>query len=74
MSNFMHSREDITQGYSLDMVTYIIGNPPLTKNLKAESPDVTHPWYADDVGALGMFQNVKLHFNFLRRFGPVCGY
>ena len=41
----------MTQGDTLAMSTYGIGVLPLIKQLKAEYPDVTQPWYADNVGA-----------------------
>ena len=43
---------------------------PLIKNLKREIPDVTHPWYADDAGALGAFARLKTYFDSLTRQGP----
>ena len=49
----------MTQGYTVPMVAYGIDILPLIKNLKSEFPDVTHPWYADDVSALGTFTIVK---------------
>ena len=64
----------MTQGYPLDMVAYGIGIHPPIKQLKAEFPDITQPWYTDDASALLTFENVKLYFNFLKRFGPGRGY
>ena len=52
----MHSREGVTQGDPLAMVTYGIGILPLIKWLKEEFPDVNHLWYADDAISLGMLQ------------------
>ena len=40
-ASFLHSREGVTQGDPLSMVSYCIGIPPLIKNLKVEFPDVT---------------------------------
>ena len=37
------------------MVAYVIGIPPLIKNLKWEILDITHPWYDDNAGAIGKF-------------------
>ena len=57
--SFLNSREGVTQGYTVHMVAYGIDILPLIKNLKSEFPDVTHPWYADDVSALGTFTIAK---------------
>ena len=56
------------------MFIYGIGILLMTKNLKAEFPDVTHPWYSDNAGALGTFTNVELYFNLLKQFRPGHGY
>ena len=53
-------------GDPLDMVTYGIGVLPLIKRLKAAHPDITHPWYAEYSGALGMYDNIKLYCNLLK--------
>ena len=37
-------------------------------------PDVTHPWYTDNISVLGMFDNIELYFNSLKHFGPGQGY
>ena len=60
---FLHSREVVTQGDSLSMVPYGIGIIPLIKLQKAEFPDVTQTWYANNAGALGTFTNFELYFN-----------
>ena len=39
-----------------------------------EYPDITHPWYAVNDGALVTFNNIELSFNSLKRFGPGHGY
>ena len=52
------------------MVAYCFGIISLTKLLKAEFTEITHPWYADNYGALGMFSNVDLYFNSLKLFDP----
>ena len=49
----------MTQGGALGMVSYGISILSLIKNLKSEFPDVTQPWYADNVGALDIFVRVK---------------
>ena len=70
----MNIRGGVTQGDPLAMVAYGIGILPLIKNLKSGFPGITHPWYADDAGALGMFANVELYLNYLERFIPWKGY
>ena len=71
--SFLHNSEGLKQGDPLYMVAYGIGILLLTKQLKAEFPDVTHPWYADDVGALSMIANVELYFNLLKIYGLGSG-
>ena len=64
---FLQSREEVTNGETLDMVAYGIGILHLKKIMKAVFPDVTQPWCADNAGALGTFKNVELYFNLLKR-------
>ena len=54
-ASLLHSREGVTQGRTLAMAAYGIGIIPLIKLPKVAYPDVTHPWHADNVGALGMY-------------------
>ena len=49
----------------LAMVAYVIGVLPLIKRLKLVYHDVTEPWYTDNAGALGMFDNLERYFNSL---------
>ena len=70
----MHSRGGVKQGGPLAMVAYIIGILLLIKNLKAEFPDATHPYYDDYSGAQRTFARVKPYFNLLKRIGPGQGY
>ena len=56
------------------MVAYGIEIISLIKCLKSTYPDVTQPWYADDDGALGMFDNLEQYFNSLKHKGPAWGY
>ena len=69
-ANIIHSREEVTQGYPLAMVDYGIGVIPLIKHLKLVNPDATKPWYAENTGALGTFDNLERYFNLLTRIGP----
>ena len=50
--------EGVIQEYPLAIVAYSIGINSLTKNLKAEFPDVNQTWYDDDAGALSTFTRV----------------
>ena len=56
------------------MVAYGIYVIPLIKQLKVTYRVVTQPWYADNVGSLGMYNNIKLYFNLLGQSRPGCGY
>ena len=58
----------MTQGVPLSMVSYIIGVLPLIERLKAAYPDVAKPYYADNSGGPGMFDNIGLYFNSLKCF------
>ena len=58
----------------MDVVSNSIGVLPLIKCLKLAYPDVTQPWYADNSGSLGTFDNLGLYFNSLKRNGPDWGY
>ena len=73
-SNILHSREGVMQGYTLDVVDYDIGVLSLIKRLKLAYSGVTQPWYADNAGALGTFDNLELYFNMLKHNGPEQGY
>ena len=64
--NILHSREDVTQGYPLAMVVYDIGVLPLIKSLKSAYHGVTNPWYVDNYGSLGGFDNLERYFNSLK--------
>ena len=66
MATIIHSREGVTQGYPLDMISYSIGVITLTKRLNLTYPDVTQPWCAGNAGALGTFDNLEQYFNLLK--------
>ena len=74
MASILHSREGVTQGGPLAMITYRIRILPLIKNLKQAIPDVTQPWYADNAGALGTFTRLENYFDSLTHQGPGQGY
>jgi hypothetical protein len=51
-----------------------IGILPLIRQLKAELPQVEQPWYADDAGAGGEFEDIRRLFRRLEEIGPNYGY
>ena len=65
-ANILHSREGVTQGYPLVMVSYGIGIVLLIKGLKFAYPEVTYTWYVETFGALGIFDNLEQYFNSLK--------
>ena len=52
-------------GDPMAMVSYAIVVLPLIKRLKSAYLDVTQPWYSDDTGELGKFDNLERYFNSL---------
>ena len=72
--HFLHSKEGMTQGDPLAMITYGIGVLPLIRVLRTDHPQVSQPWYADDAGAGGKFGVVMPHFRDLQLKGPAQGY
>ena len=70
----MHSKEVVTQGDPLVMISYGIGVLPLIRELWNAHPRVTEPCYADDVKVGGAFQQVQAHFRDLQARGPARGY
>ena len=73
-ASILHSREGVTQGDPLIMISYGIRILPLIKNLKWETHDVTQPWYADNIRALGTFAKIETNFYLLPRQGLGQGY
>ena len=72
--HFLHSKEGVTQGDPLAMIAYSIWVLPLIRKLRNAHPRVNQPWYADDVGAGGTFQQILEHFWDLQARGPDRGY
>ena len=72
--HFLHSKEGVTQGDPLTMFAYGIGVFPLIRELRNAHPRVTQPWYADDAGAGGTFQQILEHFRDLQASVPDRGY
>ena len=44
VASFLYSKEGVTQGGPIAMITYGISIVSLIKNLKREIPDVKQPW------------------------------
>ena len=70
----MHRKEGVTQGDPLTMIAYGIGFLPLIRDIRRAHPRVTQPWYADDAGAEGKFEEIMDHFHDLQLRGPDRGY
>ena len=47
------------QGYPLDMVAYGIGIILMIKHVNLTYPGITQPWYADNAGLLGTFDDLE---------------
>ena len=73
-ASFLHSKEGVTQGYPLAMISYRIGIVPLINNLKQEIPDFTQPWHDDVAGASGLFMIIVTYFYSLTHQGLGHGY
>ena len=56
------------------MIAYGIGVLPLIRELWGAYPCVTQPWYADDAGAGGKFEQIIAHIRDLQERGPPRGY
>jgi hypothetical protein len=56
------------------MFAYGIGVLPLIRRLKRNHPRLFQPWYADDAGAGGTFDDIRAMFEELQRIGPAYGY
>ena len=72
--HFLRSKEVVTQGDPLSMIEYGIGVLSLIRELWTAHLQVTQPWYSDDLGAGGMFQQVQEHFQDLQAKGTAWGY
>jgi hypothetical protein len=59
--------EGATQGDPLAMFIYGMGLLPLIWRL-------SQPWYTDDAGAGGKFDQIKVYFEKLEEYGPKYGY
>ena len=70
----LYSKEGCTQGDPLAMIVYGVGMLPLVEKLEEEIPDIVQPWYADDAGAAGDYENIAKYFELLVSEGPARGY
>ena len=71
---FLHSKEGVTQGDPLTMISYGIGVSPLIRELQGATPRVTQLWYADDAGSGRKFTHILAHFWDLQTRGPPRSY
>ena len=74
MGCLLHSKEGVTKGKPLSTITYGLGILPLFRDLRADHPRVTQPWYADDSGAKGTLTGIKQNLNVLVVQGSPRGY
>ena len=70
----LYSQEGVTQGDVLAMICYAIGILPLCQLLREIHIDCRTPWYADDAGCLGNFEQIEMFFDDLCLYGPEFGY
>ena len=71
---FIYSKEGWTQGDPIAMIVYGIVMLPVTKSIIATVPECHQPWYADDAGAGGKFNDIMRYFTTLCDKGPARGY
>lgn len=72
-SEFLYSKEGVTQGDPLSMFMYAIGTLPLIRSLY--NPTCwTQIWYADDASAGGSLADLYKWFSRLCDYGPAYGY
>ena len=71
---FLHSKEDVTQGDPLYMIEYGIGILPLIREIWDANPCITQPMYADDAGVGEKFGRILAHLQDLQARGPPQGY
>ena len=72
-SEFLYSKEGVTQGDPLSMFMYAIGTLPLIHSLRRPSC-WTQVWYADDASAGGSLSDIRDWFSLLCSRGPSYGY
>ena len=72
-SEFLYSKEGVTQGDPLSMFMYAIGTLPLIHSLRKPSC-WTRVWYADDASAGGCLSDIRDWFSLLCSRGPAYGH
>ena len=73
MSDYILSKEGVTQGDRWSMYVYAIGTLPLIQSL--QSPQSGNQlWYADDASAGGLLSDLRDWFSLLCSCGPHYGY
>ena len=72
--HFLNSKEGVTKGEPLAMISYEIGVLPLIRELQGYHLHVTQPWYTDDGGAGRKFGHILEHIQDLQARGPARGY
>ena len=72
--NCIPSREGVTQGDPLFMVTYGLGICPLIYYIKLLVLAPYRPWYADDAAIMATWALVVEYFNALTIHGPCYGF
>ena len=72
-SEFLYSKEGITQGDPLSMFMYAISTLPLIRSLCNPSC-WTQVWYDDDVSAGGSLSDIRDWFSLLCSSGPAYSY
>ena len=72
-SEFLYSKEGVTQGDPLSMFVYAVAILPLIHSLNDRSR-WTQMWYADDASAGGLLTDMYDWFSLLCSRGPAFGY
>ena len=73
-SEFILSREGVTQGDPISMVVYGLALVPLAKSIRSAVPNLIQPWYADDVALSGRCSDIAKAMDLLNKYGPARGY
>ena len=68
--HFLHTKESLTQGDPLVMITYGIEVLPLIRELWGKQPRVTHLWYTNDTGEGVKLPHILAHLQDLQAGGP----
>ena len=63
--NFLHSKAEVTWGYPLTMIIYVLGILTLIQELLTVHLGVTQPCHADDSGAVGTLAGILGHLDYL---------